>query len=397
MFNATHFIVSQVNPHVIPFIPRGVIFSTNDIPQMLHRETRWSYSLSQLARKETLHRMDLFGTISPFTAAMKRLTSVMTQRYYGDINILPEITQEAFPSVLQNPSTDFVVQACLAGERATWPSLGRIRNHCAVEFALDTALRIMRSKISIAASCAIPTMMPPLRPKVNEAAHLRKIIARLGRRSNEYDMPRSRVTPRPQAHHPPAPHRGLRSRKSQSALNEHPRNTPSVFPSYVPKTPGANVGFRPPLKRQSVSSYGPPAIPPPRELVPDSEDIPRVESPGDDSAAEPRRPSIADSYGQAYVPPISRIGSPGPSVREPSSKPSSWHIADDGGGENGRGGSGGGGGEWPASQMEEDPAAPALTLQALIMAAKTSPLSPEQEYRRLSLRTSDWEQQFGAN
>ena len=192
--------------------------------------------------------------------------------------------------------------------------------------------------------------------------------------------PRSRHT---------SPHRDLRSRKSQSALNEYPRNVPPIFTTQQPKRRGASVGYRPPL-RKSVSAYGPPTVLQPREDVAYADGIPSVEFPGENSSGPPRRPSVTDTHHHPDNLPTSRIGSRRPSIREHMPKSPSWHIADSGDG-------GDTNGEWSESQMEEDPATPALTLQALIMAAKTVPLSPEQEYRRLSRRTSDMEQQFGAN
>jgi TAG lipase/steryl ester hydrolase/phospholipase A2/LPA acyltransferase len=41
--------------------------------------------------------------------------------------------------MLKNPTAEFIVQACLSGERATSPKLARIRNHVAMELALDAA------------------------------------------------------------------------------------------------------------------------------------------------------------------------------------------------------------------------------------------------------------------
>jgi TAG lipase/steryl ester hydrolase/phospholipase A2/LPA acyltransferase len=40
-----------------------------------------------------------------------------------------------------------MVQACLCGERATWPKLSRIRNHCAVELELDAAVQKLRARV----------------------------------------------------------------------------------------------------------------------------------------------------------------------------------------------------------------------------------------------------------
>ena len=54
--------------------------------------------------------------------------------------------------MLKNPTTDFMRNACLSGERATWPKLGRVRNHCAIELALDSAVQTMRARVAFSPS-----------------------------------------------------------------------------------------------------------------------------------------------------------------------------------------------------------------------------------------------------
>jgi len=49
--------------------------------------------------------------------------------------------------MLKNPTAEFMVQTCLAGERATWPKLSRIRNRCAVELELDAAVQTLRARV----------------------------------------------------------------------------------------------------------------------------------------------------------------------------------------------------------------------------------------------------------
>ncbi|EFW17823.1 conserved hypothetical protein [Coccidioides posadasii str. Silveira] len=152
MFNVNHFIVSQVNPHVIPFVPPGeaVLFAKLserprepepepvDLPKMLIKE-------------ETIGKFTMLSELGVLSNPLSKFASVLRQEYYGDINILPEITYEVFPSMLRNPTPDFMLRACLSGERATWSKLSRIRNHCALEFALDAAVLIMREKVAAAA------------------------------------------------------------------------------------------------------------------------------------------------------------------------------------------------------------------------------------------------------
>jgi TAG lipase/steryl ester hydrolase/phospholipase A2/LPA acyltransferase len=54
-----------------------------------------------------------------------------------------------FPRILKNPTSDFMLKACLCGERATWPKLARVRNHCSIELALDAAIQKMRARVAL--------------------------------------------------------------------------------------------------------------------------------------------------------------------------------------------------------------------------------------------------------
>lgn len=147
MFNVNHFIVSQVNPHVVPFLPKddGPAVSTK---QESHTVPRWLRAMTSLARDEVLHRMTVLAELGVFPTSLTKVVSVVNQRYSGDITIYPEILYANFPRILKNPTSDFMLEACLTGERATWPKFSRIRNHCAIELALDTAIQKMRARVA---------------------------------------------------------------------------------------------------------------------------------------------------------------------------------------------------------------------------------------------------------
>ena len=155
LFNVNHFIVSQVNPHVVPFLAR------EDIPpsRITHRShkiiasgPKWLRTIADLAKGEALHRMHTLAEIGIFPNALTKAVSVLSQKYSGDITILPEISYTDFPRMLSNPTADFTRQAQLSGERATWPKLSRIKNHCAIELALDNAVHKLRTMIAFSSS-----------------------------------------------------------------------------------------------------------------------------------------------------------------------------------------------------------------------------------------------------
>jgi TAG lipase/steryl ester hydrolase/phospholipase A2/LPA acyltransferase len=152
IFNVNHFIVSQVNPHIVPFLPKddepkSVAIPTSKVSRLFH-------TVSHLAKDEIMHRMAVLTELGVFPNSFTKTISIMNQKYSGDINIYPEILYTHLPRILKNPTTDFMLKACLCGERATWPKLARIRNHCAIELALDSAIQKMRARVALAHSHA---------------------------------------------------------------------------------------------------------------------------------------------------------------------------------------------------------------------------------------------------
>ncbi|ESZ98302.1 hypothetical protein SBOR_1295 [Sclerotinia borealis F-4128] len=147
MFNVNHFIVSQVNPHVILFIAKDEEAIKEDVQKDGNGGPGWVYNLTNLAKAEALHRMQVLAELGVFPNLVTKCKSILSQKYSGDITILPEINYKDFPRILKNPTSEFMVQACLSGERATWPKVSRVWNHCAVELELDAAVQNLRARV----------------------------------------------------------------------------------------------------------------------------------------------------------------------------------------------------------------------------------------------------------
>ncbi|KAK4208155.1 putative lipase [Rhypophila decipiens] len=153
MFNVNHFIVSQVNPHVVPFLAKNDRLYPGTNPGHLKQQQSsaesgdWLYTLTALAKDETLHRLHYLTELGLFPNMFTKLRSVLSQKYSGDITILPEIALQDLPRILKNPNADFMLRNCLIGERATWPKLSRIKDRCAIELALDQAVHALRARV----------------------------------------------------------------------------------------------------------------------------------------------------------------------------------------------------------------------------------------------------------
>ncbi|KAI6081007.1 patatin-domain-containing protein [Hypoxylon rubiginosum] len=150
MFNVNHFIVSQVNPHVVPFLAKddAPCPPENTRHETIYKEeSDWMHTFTTLAKSEALHRMQFLAEIGIFPTLVSKLRSILSQKYSGDINILPAMGIWDLPKVLKNPTTEFMLRSCLLGERATWPKLSRIRDRCAIELALDRAVHALRARV----------------------------------------------------------------------------------------------------------------------------------------------------------------------------------------------------------------------------------------------------------
>ncbi|KAF9108666.1 hypothetical protein BGX27_008266 [Mortierella sp. AM989] len=73
-----------------------------------------------------------------------KVQAIMSQRYYGDITIVPSIGPEDYLNIVSNPTVEFLAKAMLKGERATWPKISIIKNHCSIEHCLDDILYRLR-------------------------------------------------------------------------------------------------------------------------------------------------------------------------------------------------------------------------------------------------------------
>ncbi|KAK4180944.1 putative lipase [Triangularia setosa] len=153
MFNVNHFIVSQVNPHIVPFLSKDDRLYPATSPGKLRHQKgspdtgAWLDTLTTLAKEETLHRLQFMTELGIFPNLFTKLRCILSQKYSGDITILPETAVHDLPLILKNPTPDFMMRNCLVGERATWPKLSRIRDRLAIELALDQAVHNLRARV----------------------------------------------------------------------------------------------------------------------------------------------------------------------------------------------------------------------------------------------------------
>ena len=158
LFNVNHFIVSQVNAHITPCLKDEGRKSGNGNTVALSDHALLEYGLmtlgrcAHLARGEALHQLHMLSESGIVPNLFTKIRSVASQKYTGDITIFPKVSWTQVAGVLQNPTPDFVSQAVLYGEQATWPKLSQIHNHLAIELSLHDAIQELRTRVAFSQS-----------------------------------------------------------------------------------------------------------------------------------------------------------------------------------------------------------------------------------------------------
>ncbi|KAL1796290.1 hypothetical protein ACET3X_004830 [Alternaria dauci] len=147
MFNVNHFIVSQVNPHVVPFLAKEEEIVATEAQQDTATAPGWMSLSASLCKGEVMHRLQQLADTGVLPNLVTKGRSILSQRYSGDINIFPKINYADFPRVLSNPTPEYMIGCMLTGQRATWPKLSRIQNHVAIELALDDTIQKLKGRL----------------------------------------------------------------------------------------------------------------------------------------------------------------------------------------------------------------------------------------------------------
>ncbi|KNE58764.1 hypothetical protein AMAG_04317 [Allomyces macrogynus ATCC 38327] len=131
LFNVNHFIVCQVNPHVVPFLHKGLVKS-------VFRQA--CESILTFSRNEFTLRCNQLRELGLLPELLYRVQSIVSQTYQGDLTIIPDLTVTDWLHILTNPTPKAMLEATLKGERATWPKISIMQSHLQIEMALDEML-----------------------------------------------------------------------------------------------------------------------------------------------------------------------------------------------------------------------------------------------------------------
>jgi TAG lipase / steryl ester hydrolase / phospholipase A2 / LPA acyltransferase len=135
LHNCNHYIVSQTNPHVVPFL-RDRLPRTGMLPFAKELVTSSGANWLKLARKH-------FDVADP---VIGKLYGVIRQRYSGDINIFPRHSPQQLMRMFANPSAEDIRRFIRDGERATWPRIERVRNQTRISRAFEACLLWLKQR-----------------------------------------------------------------------------------------------------------------------------------------------------------------------------------------------------------------------------------------------------------
>ena len=144
LHNVNHFIVSQTNPHVVPFVGahgrRGVWPTVAGIATSAVRtQGAWA---AELAQQATRRKRGPVGQLADQAQAL------IAQDYHGDIDIHPRFRAELLTKVAVNPSLDDLKTFIAEGERATWPRLGIVRDQTLIGRTFRDCVAALRARVA---------------------------------------------------------------------------------------------------------------------------------------------------------------------------------------------------------------------------------------------------------
>ncbi|MBL4674096.1 MAG: DUF3336 domain-containing protein [Arenicella sp.] len=136
LYGVNHFIVSQTNPLVLPFLKAenrnsGLVSTVSNTALKTMKD--WGLAASHLMQRP-------FKENSYASKLINGYIALVSQTYTGDINILPSSRFLSPAQVLASRSSEEVMELLNEGERATWPAIERIRIQTRISRTLNRLL-----------------------------------------------------------------------------------------------------------------------------------------------------------------------------------------------------------------------------------------------------------------
>ena len=140
--NVNHFVVSQTNPHVLPFVHAAT---------GLGPATRLTTAAGTLLRGNAHAALQAGARILKGTrieALLANAESFVAQDYDGDITIHPQFDAALYIKMFSNPSPEVMARFIREGERATWPHIEKVRLQTMIGRSLQRVIRQLEGDVS---------------------------------------------------------------------------------------------------------------------------------------------------------------------------------------------------------------------------------------------------------
>lgn len=120
LHQVNHYIVSQTNPHVLPFLtdPRR--------RRLLGRASAFTGKALLRQGSTVLAGVAQATADTPLRGLTATAREIVAQDYLGDIDLHPEFDPRLLPKAFTNATHDELLHYVLLGERGTWPHLARV-------------------------------------------------------------------------------------------------------------------------------------------------------------------------------------------------------------------------------------------------------------------------------
>lgn len=143
LHNVNKTIVSQANPHVVPFISQD---HQRGAAATLKRATV-ALVHGQIATALKLTRESPTSSIAIVRPLLEQAHAMATQSYLGDINIHLPFQPTLYRKVLSNPQAQDLENFITLGERATWPQLAMIRDQTRISRTFARCISHLKTRL----------------------------------------------------------------------------------------------------------------------------------------------------------------------------------------------------------------------------------------------------------
>jgi NTE family protein len=142
LHNVNQTIVSQANPHVIPFIThkkqRGIsAVGKHVVSSLIHTSSAELLDIGRHVLQKT-----------PLSPLLDQAHAVAAQTYLGDINIQFPFSPKAYLKVIANPNAAGLANYIRLGEQATWPQIPMINDLTRISRVFPECVAVIKGRIA---------------------------------------------------------------------------------------------------------------------------------------------------------------------------------------------------------------------------------------------------------